>query len=90
MHLLVKSFPKAKKKNNKPQGPLADIKNRSANYVPKKAQPTKGELKAVGEMIFSAYDQTCKENLGKSLLRCYILAVPQLNIQKKQSPNITK
>ena len=70
-------------------GPLADIKNRSANYVPKKAQATKGELKAVGQMIFTAYDQTCKENLGKSFSEV-LLAVPQLNIQKKQSPNERK
>ena len=86
---LSEKFPESKKNKNKPMGPLADIKNRSANYVPKKAQATKGELKAVGQMIFTAYDQTCKENLGKSFSEV-LLAVPQLNIQKKQSPNERK
>lgn len=57
MHLLVKNFPKAKKK----KGHFADTENTSANHVSKKAQPTKGELKAFGEMLFSVYDQTCKE-----------------------------
>ena len=40
-------------------------------------------------MIFSTYETTCKENLGKSFSDV-LLAVPQLNLQKKQSPNERK
>ena len=40
-------------------------------------------------MIFSTYEKTCKENLGKSFSEV-LLAVPQLNLQKKQSPNERK
>lgn len=60
------------------------MKNTSTNHVPKKAQPTKGELKAVGEMIFSTYEKNCKENLGKPFSEV-LLAVPKLNLQEKQS-----
>ena len=60
------------------------MKNASTNHVPKKAQPTKGERKAVGEMIFSTYEKTCKENLGKPFSEV-LLAVPKLNLQEKQS-----
>ena len=35
-------------------------------------------------MIFSTYDNTCKENLGKPFSEV-LLAVPQLNLQVKQS-----
>lgn len=79
-------FPEGKENNdkNRPEGPFTEIRNRSENHVPKKVQPTKGELKAVGEMIFSTYDQKCKENLGKSFSEM-LLAVPQLNMQEKQS-----
>lgn len=86
---LSEKFPESKQNKNKPKGPFTDINIRSAKHVPKKAQPTKGELKAVGEMIFSTYDKTCKENLGKSLSEV-LLAVPQLNIQEKQSANERK
>ena len=40
-------------------------------------------------MIFSTYEKTCKENRGKSFSEV-LLAVPQLNLQKKQSPNERK
>ncbi|MCV6615707.1 MAG: hypothetical protein OIF35_12100 [Cellvibrionaceae bacterium] len=40
-------------------------------------------------MIFSTYEKTCKENLGKSFSEV-LLAVPKLNLQKKQSPNERK
>ena len=40
-------------------------------------------------MIFSTYEKTCKENLGKSFSEV-LLAVPQLNLQKKQSRNERK
>ena len=65
MHLSVKHSLKANKTKIKPKGPFTEIKNRSANHVPKKAQATKGELKAVGEMIFSTYEKTCKEKSGQ-------------------------
>lgn len=84
-----KTFPESKQNKYKPKGSFTEITNRSANHVPKKALATKGEGKAVGEMIFSTYEKTCKEDLGKSFSEV-LLAVPQLNLQKKQSPNERK
>lgn len=63
---------------------MSDLKNTSATHIPKKSQPTKGELKALGEMIVSTYDKTCKENLGKPFSEV-LLAAPQLNLQEKPS-----
>lgn len=78
------TFPESKQNRHKYKGPFSDIKNTSRHHVPKKAQPTKGELKAVGQMIFSTFDKTCKENLGKPFSEV-LLAVPELNLQEKQS-----
>ena len=60
------------------KGPLSDFKNTSAT------QTTKGELKAIGEMIVSTYDKMCKENLGKPFSEVLLVA-PQLNLQEKPS-----
>ena len=79
------TFPESKQNQHKYKGPFSDINNTSRHHVPKKAQPTKGELIAVGQMIFSTCEKTCKENLGKPFSEV-LLAVPELNLQEKQSP----
>ena len=77
------TFPESKNKSQKFKGPFSDIKIKSKNHFPKKA--TKGELKSVGEMIFSTYDKTCKENPDRPFSEVVLLAVPELNLQEKQS-----
>ena len=83
MHLLVKHFQNANTTGISAKV-LSVTKNTSRHHVPNKAQQTKGELKAVGQIIFSTYEKTCKENLGKPFSEV-LLAVAELNLQGKQS-----
>ena len=80
---ISETFPESKQNRHKYKGLLSDLKNTSATHIPKKSQP-KGELKAIGEMIVSTYDKTCKEDLGKPFSEV-LLAAPQLNLQEKPS-----
>jgi len=50
---------------------------------------TKKSLKEVGQNIYSAFDERCKENYGKSFADIIIL-VPEAGLQKKQSPEEKK
>lgn len=81
---ISETFPEIKQNRHKYKGPSSDLKNTSAAHIAKKSQPTKGELKAIGEMIVCTYNKTCKENLGK-LFSEVLLVAPQLNLQEKPS-----
>ena len=62
------------------------MKNTSTNHVLKKVQPTKGELKAIGEIIFSTYEKTSKENLGKrfsEVLQSYTFRKSKVLMKRK-------
>ena len=62
------------------------MKNTSTNHVLKKVQPTKGELKGIGEIIFSTYEKTCKENLGKrfsEVLQSYTFSKSKVLMKRK-------
>ena len=53
--------------------------------VLKGSKITSKQLKVLGQVIYSTYDDKCKENFGKSLSDILVL-VPEARLEKKLSP----
>ena len=84
---ITAKFPENKnRKNNKKKSPFCDLTKKAQNTVPKKAEPNKGELKQIANLIYTEYDKVCKENLGKSFTDV-LVTLPQANLQVRESPN---
>jgi len=54
------------------------------NTVQKGSKITNKQLKVLGQVIYSTYDEKCKENFGKSLTDILLL-VPEAGLEKKLS-----
>jgi len=55
------------------------------NTVQQGSKITNKQLKVLGQVIYSTYDEKCKENFGKSLTDILLL-VPEAGLEKKLSP----
>ena len=72
------------------KGPLNEIqrdanKHTAQHTVLKGSKITNKQLKVLGQVIYSTYDDKCKENFGKSLSDIPVL-VPEAGLEKKLSP----
>ena len=90
---LQATFPLSKMCMTAKRGPLSeiqgDLKKLTAQPAvwksPKGAKLTNKQLKNVGHVIYSMYDEKCKENFGKPLSEILVL-VPEAGLEKKLSP----
>ena len=72
------------------KGPLNEIqrdvnKHTAQHTVLKGSKITNKQLRVLGQIIYSTYDDKCKENFGKSLSDILVL-VPEARLEKKLSP----
>ena len=87
---LQATFPLSKKCMTVKKGPLNEIqrdasKHTAQHTVQKGPKITNKQLKVLGQVIYSTYDDKCKENFGKSLSDILVL-VPEAGLEKKLSP----
>ena len=87
---LQATFPGGKKGMGVKKGPLTEIQADAKKHTPqhtaqKGPKVTNKQLKMVGQVIYSMYDEKCKENFGKSLSDILIL-VPEAGLERKLSP----
>ena len=87
---LQATFPLSKKCMTVKKGPLNEIqrdanKQTAQHTVLKGSNITTKQLKVLGQVIYSTYDDKCKENFGKSLSDILVL-VPEAGLEKKLSP----
>ena len=87
---LQATFPLKKMCTTVRRGPLseiqADAKKHTAQPAPQKPpKVTNKQLKMVGQVIYSTYDEKCKENFGKPLSEILVL-VPEAGLERKLSP----
>lgn len=63
-----------------------DVNKHTAQHtVQKGSKITNKELKVLGQVIYSTYNEKCKENFGRSLSDI-LLPVPEAGLEKKLSP----
>ena len=84
------TFPLSKMCMTVRRGPLseiqADAKKHTAQPAPQKPpKATDKQLKMVRQVIYSTYDEKCKENFGKPLSKILVL-VPESGLDRKLSP----
>jgi len=60
-------------------------KHTAQHIVQKCSKITNKQLKVLGQIIYSTYDEKCKGNFGKSLTDILVL-VPDPTIEKKLCP----
>ena len=87
---LQATFPLSKKCMTVKKSPLNEIqrdasKQTAQHTVQKGPKITNKQLKVLGQVIYSTYDDKCKENFGKSLSDILVL-VPEAGLEKKLSP----
>ena len=79
------TFPVPKSCRVHTRGPLSQIRNEAKKLTSEKPKITNKALKEVGHAIYSAFDERCKENFGKSFSEIMVL-VPEAGLEKKKSP----
>ena len=90
---LQSTFPLSKMCMTANRGPLNEIQGNVRKLTarpallksPKGTKLTNKHLKNVGQIIYSMYDEKCKENFGKPLSEILVL-VPEAGLEKKLSP----
>ena len=82
------TFPLSKNCRVATKGPLGDLQANAKRKIGQEdphIMITNKKLKSVGKAIFAAYNETCKENFGKSLSDILVL-VPEAGLEKRLSP----
>ena len=88
---LQATFPDSKRGMAVNKGPLSEIQEDAKKHTAQLHTTQKGpkitnkQLKGVGQVIYSSYDEKCKENFGKSLSEILVL-VPEAGLERKLSP----